>query len=334
MGAAVKAVAVAVIVAVVVVVGPGGAAGDVERPRAWYGVARRARGGVLGKRETTPPERRGRDAQPPSGRLAKSAHPPPLQHPLNSARDAREEDPRTDSVRFRVRGATPPAESAAVSHPDGRLGPVGAWTAGELLGFDLETTGVDRFNDVPVSYALVYAVGGRIRVSWSGLIDPGRAIPGEAMAVHGITDERARTEGMPLRDAIALLSDVLLSASRRRVPLVGMQLDYDLTMLEAQGQRLFGRGITEHGWSGPALDAAVLDRHFDPDREGRRTLSALCGNYGVEFAHAHDASADAVASMGVVLALAARCPELRNGDLGALHRAQGHLAPGGSPPLR
>ena len=34
-----------------------------------------------------------------------------------------------------------------------------AWAAGEVLGLDFETTGVDRFNDVPVSYALVWCPG-------------------------------------------------------------------------------------------------------------------------------------------------------------------------------
>ena len=34
------------------------------------------------------------------------------------------------------------------------------WAMGEVLGFDFETTGVDRFNDVPVSYALVTLIAG------------------------------------------------------------------------------------------------------------------------------------------------------------------------------
>jgi len=191
-----------------------------------------------------------------------------------------------------------------------------------MLGFDFETTGIDRFNDVPVSYALVYAVDERIRVSWSGLIDPGRDIPQEATAVHGITNVRARNEGMPLRQAIALISDVIVSASRRSVPLVGMQLDYDLTMLETQAQRLLGRGIVERGWCGPVLDAVVLDRHFDPARDGRRTLGALCNHYGVDIGNAHDARADAIASINVLVALAAGCSELRARDPSWLHRAQ------------
>src|SRR5271157_1238225 len=94
--------------------------------------------------------------------------------------------------------------SAAVSHPTDMLDGVGTWTSGEVLGLDFETTGVDRFNDVPVSYALVLVVRGIVVTSWSGLIDPGREIPAEATEVHGISTERARTEGMPLREAIGL----------------------------------------------------------------------------------------------------------------------------------
>src|SRR5579864_8751085 len=100
------------------------------------------------------------------------------------------------------------------------------WTEGEVLGLDFETTGVDRFRDVPVSYALVSVVDGTAVRSWSGLIDPGREIPAEATAVHGITTARARAEGMPLDEAIALVTDAVVTAGQRGVPLVGMKLDY------------------------------------------------------------------------------------------------------------
>ena len=73
-----------------------------------------------------------------------------------------------------------------------------------------------------------------------------------------------------------------------------MKLDYDLTILETQARDLFGAGPIERGWRGPVLDAGVIDRHFDPDRKGRRTLTDLCGHYGIEIGHAHDAAADAI----------------------------------------
>jgi DNA polymerase-3 subunit epsilon len=103
-----------------------------------------------------------------------------------------------------------------------------------------------------------------------------------------------------------------------------MQLDFDLTMLEVQAGRLLGCGLVERGWGGPVLDAAVLDRHYDPDREGRRTLGALCDQYGTDIGRAHDASADAIASVKVLYAMADRCGGLRDGDPSALHRAQIH----------
>jgi DNA polymerase-3 subunit epsilon len=212
--------------------------------------------------------------------------------------------------------------SAAVSLLAGMLGTVGAWPLGEVLGLDFETTGIDRFNDVPVSYALVSVVEGVVVRSWSGLIDPGREIPHEATAVHGISTERARAEGMPLHAAISLVSDAVVAASARAVPLAGMKLDYDLTILETQARDLFGAGPTEQGWRGPVLDAGVIDRHFDPDRKGRRTLSDLCAHYGIDIGNAHDAAADATASIEVLFALAVRHEALWRCDLRQLHHDQ------------
>ena len=193
---------------------------------------------------------------------------------------------------------------------------------GEVLGFDFETTGVDRFNDVPVSYALVTLIGGRCVSTASGLVDPGRSIPAEATEVHGITTERARAEGMPLGEAMEMIAAEVVSASIRGVPLVGMKLDYDLTILDTQSRHLCGRGLPERGWRGPVLDAVVLDRHEDRFRKGSRTLSALCAHYGVRIENAHDAVADAVASAEVLFALAARFEGVGEAEPYELHEAQ------------
>jgi DNA polymerase III subunit epsilon len=199
---------------------------------------------------------------------------------------------------------------------------MGNWAAEELLGFDFETTGVDRFHDVPVSYALVTMVAGEVVSTTAGLVDPGREIPEGATKVHGILTERARAEGIPLPEAIALVTDAVLSASARGVPLAGMKLDYDLTILDTQAKRLCRAGLVERGWSGPVLDAVVLDRHLDRFRKGSRTLGALCDHYGVDIGNAHDASADAVASIKVLLALAARYKEFRDADPAVLHESE------------
>ncbi len=152
------------------------------------------------------------------------------------------------------------------------------WHDQELLGFDLETTGIDRFFDVPVSFALVTVVGGGVVERRTSLVDPGREIPEGATAIHGITSERARADGMALTDAVVLLADAIVAASRRGIPIVGMKLDYDLTILDFQCRQLDGPGLADRGFAGPVLDALVLDRRFDRYRKGRRTARRpLCG---------------------------------------------------------
>ena len=94
------------------------------------------------------------------------------------------------------------------------LGRVGGWPTGEVLGLDFETTGIDRFNDVPVSYALVSVVEGVVVRSWSGLIDPGRDIPPEATAVHGHLDGAGAGEkACRCLRPISLVSDAVVAAS-------------------------------------------------------------------------------------------------------------------------
>lgn len=184
------------------------------------------------------------------------------------------------------------------------------WERGELLALDFETTGVDRREDVPVSFALVVARGGRIIDQRAALIDPGREIPAEATAIHGITTARARSEGMPLVDALATVAAAVIDAGERCVPVVGMNLSFDLTILHHQMRKHLGTGLLERGWCGPVLDVLVLDRHLDRYRPGKRRLEHLCAHYSVTTEQSHDAAADAIAAMRVLLALCRCYPRL------------------------
>lgn len=195
------------------------------------------------------------------------------------------------------------------------------WDDQDLLGFDLETTGVDRFTDVPVSYAFVAVRGGRVVGSDAALVDPGCEVPTGAATVHGITTERARREGIPLGIAVRHIADVVLDASLKGVPVVGMKLDYDLTLLDSCCRRETGRGLADGGFRGPVIDALVIDRHLDRYRRGKRTLGDLCSHYGVVIDRAHDASADAKAAIDVVRTMCKWYPELR-----ALLPAELHVA--------
>lgn len=202
------------------------------------------------------------------------------------------------------------------------MAPSGLWHEEDLLAFDLETTGVDRFSDVPVSYALVRVCGGQVSRTDAALVDPGRVIPAEASEVHGITTERARRAGMNLGMAVHHIADALLEASRQEIPIVGMKLDFDLTMLDSCYRRETGRGLVDDGFCGPVLDALVIDRHVDRYRPGKRTLVDLCVHYGVAIERAHDAAADAKAAADVVRAQCGRYPELCEVSAPDLHVVQ------------
>ncbi|MDQ2873111.1 MAG: 3'-5' exonuclease [Candidatus Eremiobacteraeota bacterium] len=54
---------------------------------------------------------------------------------------------------------------------------------------DVETTGFSPINDRIVEAACVIVEDGRIRRTWSSLVNPGRPIPAYATRVHGITDD-------------------------------------------------------------------------------------------------------------------------------------------------
>lgn len=192
-----------------------------------------------------------------------------------------------------------------------------------MVGFDLETTGVDRFVDVPVAFALVRVNAGRLVSTSAELVDAGRRVPAGATAVHGITTAQVRATGIPLATAVAYLAAELISASARGVPVVGMKLDYDLTMLDVLHRRLFGSSLWERGFRGPVLDVLVLDRHLDRFRRGKRTLVDLCAEYRVALERAHDATADARAAAEVVAAMCQRFPELGQWTLHELHALQG-----------
>ena len=198
-----------------------------------------------------------------------------------------------------------------------------AWPDSEMLAFDLETTGVDCFADVPVAFALVRVRAGLLVGTTAAYVDAGLEIPAAATAVHGITTAHVRAAGVPLATAVVFLAGELVAASSSGVPIVGMNLDYDLTMLDVLHRRIAGTGLLERGFRGPVLDALVLDRHLDKFRRGRRTLADLCAHYGVTLARAHDAAADARAAADVVSAMCRSYPELSVLSLEDLHALQG-----------
>lgn len=202
------------------------------------------------------------------------------------------------------------------------------WAEFPLLAFDLETTGIDAHNDRIVQAALVRVPGSleaaRRPETWTWLVNPGVDIPEAASEVHGITTERARAAGGDPGQMLFELTGRLALWMGKGWPIVGMNLSYDLTMLEAENRRY---GIdplaTRLRDIGPVLDVFVLDKHAEPYRKGGRRLEQLCARYGVVHTGAHDASGDALASARIFPRLMAEhAKKFPAMTLGGLHEAQ------------
>ncbi|WP_327065733.1 exonuclease domain-containing protein [Kitasatospora sp. NBC_01250] len=183
------------------------------------------------------------------------------------------------------------------------------WYEGPLASFDTETTGVDVEQDRVVSAALVLQAAPDApveRLTW--LVDPGVPIPEGARAVHGITDEQVRAHGRSPVVVTAEIARALAEQARAGVPLVVMNAPYDLTLLDRELRRHRQSSLAAVLADAELLvvDPRVLDKHVDRYRKGRRTLTDLCAHYGIALADAHDASADAWASLQLVRAVGRR----------------------------
>ncbi|MCX5344753.1 3'-5' exonuclease [Streptomyces atratus] len=183
------------------------------------------------------------------------------------------------------------------------------WYEGPLAAFDTETTGVDVEEDRIVSAALVVqdTTGGRVRVTrW--LVNPGVPVPAGATEIHGLTDDHLQRNGRwpaPVMEEIARALAEQCAAGR---PLVVMNAPFDLTLLDRELKRHRASSLAGYLQNAPlcVLDPRVLDKHLDRYRKGRRTLTDLCELYGVVLDGAHDAAADATASLELVRAVGRR----------------------------
>ncbi len=200
-----------------------------------------------------------------------------------------------------------------------------SWHLGPLAAFDLETTGTDPENDRIVT-AAVSVVGASIageHRSW--LVDPGIEIPAGATAVHGISTEHARSEGMDARTAVQEITAILAARLREGTPIVAFNARFDLTILDREARRHGLVPLVERV-GGPGglivVDPFVLDKHLDRFRPGKRTLGAVCAHYRVRLEEAHSANSDALAAARVAYRLASAVPELREADLRSLHAEQ------------
>lgn len=201
-----------------------------------------------------------------------------------------------------------------------------SWADRPLAGLDFETSGVDPETDRIVTASVTRWQAGEVGRAWLWMSDVGGVdIPAAASQIHGITSAVARSAGRPAAAVVEEVIDVLAGLVSEGLPVVVMNASFDLTLLEREARRyglrsLFGRSLPF------VLDPWVLDKHVDPYRKGRRTLSHLCEHYGVRLANAHSADGDAQAACEVTWEITSRYPRLRERSLDDLHEDQARWA--------
>lgn len=197
------------------------------------------------------------------------------------------------------------------------------WHRELLIGFDLETTGTDPREARIVTGAVIEVRDGEPLGRREWLADPGVSIPAEAVAVHGISGERATAEGSPADQVADAIADVLTAHWSAGVPVVAYNAAFDLTLLSAELRRYGLPSLRDRlGGADPApvIDPYTIDRSVDRYRRGKRNLEAVCAEYGVALDSAHDAAADALAAARLAGAIAGRHPKVA-----ALGPAELHL---------
>lgn len=192
-----------------------------------------------------------------------------------------------------------------------------SWHTGWMTAFDIESTGVDTETARIVTATVVHIHGAQTETqSW--LLNPGVDIPAAATEIHGITNEKAQTDGIDPKRALLMIRAELVAAWDSGWPVIIYNAPYDVTLLDRELRRHHGGGLDRLG---PIIDPFVIDKALDRYRRGKRTLTATCEHYGVRLDGAHDATEDALAAARLAWRLAQVYPD-ELGDLSKVNDLQ------------
>jgi DNA polymerase-3 subunit epsilon len=160
--------------------------------------------------------------------------------------------------------------------------------------FDTETTGIaPETTRIVSAHVSVINPEGQVESPKNWLIDCGIEIPAQATAVHGITTERMRAEGIDAPDGVYDILTTLNGFLTAGIPVVAYNAAYDFTILDREAKRY---GFDPLESPRPVIDPLIIDKQVDRYRKGKRTLEAAAAHYGVSLEGAHDASVDAIAA--------------------------------------
>ncbi|NCO04856.1 MAG: 3'-5' exonuclease [Candidatus Magasanikbacteria bacterium] len=157
-----------------------------------------------------------------------------------------------------------------------------------LVFFDLETTGVDPYNDRIVQLAAIKYFPDGQKTTHEWIVNPGMPIPKGASDIHGITDDMVQDKpllGDLTKDLATLFDGVDLGGYNVK--------NFDIPLLAVEFERI---GLPLDTEQIKIVDAMKIFQIKEP-----RTLTAAYKKFcGKELTDAHDAMADIVASVEVL----------------------------------
>jgi DNA polymerase III subunit epsilon len=207
----------------------------------------------------------------------------------------------------------------------------GNWWQSIATGFDLETTGKDVRTDRVLQYCVADTAPATDPRVFAEYLVPGIPIHPDATRVHGITDEWITYHGNPPVEGLVRLVEELARRVIAQVPIMGMNLAFDFTLLRYECLRWGIPWVEERAGRplAPIVDIYVLDKRVDPYQRGSRKLAdhpekgpGMATKYGVSLVGAHDAVADTVAAVEVGRRIVADHPEVNTLGLYRLHAMQ------------
>lgn len=167
-----------------------------------------------------------------------------------------------------------------------------------IVFFDLETTGTNITRDRIVEISMIKVTPDGLHTTYRRLINPGMAIPAEAIAVHHITNEMVA--GQPQFKQVAKEIESQLEGC----DLAGFNSNrFDIPMLAEE----FGRVGINHDFSRHRFVDVQTIFH---KREQRTLVAAYRFYCGKELEGAHSATADTEATWEVLEAQLDRYPDL------------------------
>lgn len=198
------------------------------------------------------------------------------------------------------------------------------WVDGPMVAFDVETTGVSVEKDWILSSSLVNIPRSGPVQSDTQYLDHGLSDPIGGGHIHKMDAAFLKEHGDDPGATLEAICEVLSIMVDQDTPLVGMNLVFDLTMLDRNCRRLGVQPLTDRipVW---CLDALVLDKGVHPYRKGKRTLETLAKVvYQVPWDDdlAHTSAGDALAAARVVWRIGRLYPRLGSLTVPQVHQLQ------------